>query len=125
MTTFWTLLQTMNEEEEAALLDGGEKSKAMRVIRTGMGLRNKDCGNFWEDFISICNDGEGLAELLDIPSEKIGGWVSKIKEALDKVEDSDSQQTGDEKAKILPTGGISFDGADTAPKEPSDTRPMP
>ena len=125
---FWKLLQTMKEEEEAALLDSGEESKAMRAVRTGIGLRNsKDDVSFWDDFISVCNDGEGLAELLDVPSEKVGSWASRVKEFVDKVNDADDQGAGEKQAKIVPTGGTPIgnpDGVDT-PIDTADTRPMP
>jgi hypothetical protein len=112
MVSFWRLMQTMKEDEDAALLDSGEESKAMRVVRTGIGLRNsKDCGNFWDDFISICNDGEGLAELLEVSADKISNWASKVKEMMDKVESEDDQGTAGKKATIVPTD--------------IDTRPMP
>lgn len=124
-TTFWKLLQNMNEEEDAALLDGGEESKAMRVVRTGVGLRqSKSCGNFWDDFIAICNDGEGLAELLNVPSEKVGSWASKIQEILDKVESADDQETSKKKAEVVPTG-ITTIGADASPGVAADLQPTP
>lgn len=132
MGSFWQLIQTMKKEEaedDAPLLDGGEESKAMRVVRTGVGLRTKDCGNFWDDFISVCNDGEGLSELLDVPSEKIGSWASKVKDMLDKVDAADDQGTQGKSAKMVSTGttpiGNPEDGVDAMPNEPADTRPLP
>lgn len=115
--SFWKLAETM----DSALLDGGEESKAMRVVRTGIGLRSKkDCGNFWDDFIAVCNDGEGLAELLDISTEKIGGWATKIKEVLDKVETADGVDT--KKTKMVSTG---TEPVKSAAETDVDTRPMP
>lgn len=129
MVSFWRVLQTMQEDEDAALLDSGEESKAMRVIRTGAGLRNnKDCGNFWDDFISVCNDGEGLAELLDISADKVANWASRVREMVDKVESEDDQDTANKKSKIVSTGTAPIanaDGVDATPNEPAETRPMP
>lgn len=129
MVSFWKLLQTIQEEEDAALLDSGEESKAIRVVRTGASLRNnKDCGSFWDDFISVCNDAEGLSELLDVPPEKIGNWASRVKEMLEKVDSADDQEAGGKKAKVVPTDSAPManpDGVDAAPNEPADTRPMP
>lgn len=116
-------MQTMKEDEEAALLDSGEESKAMRVVRTGIGLRNnKDCGNFWDDFISVCNDGEGLSELLEVPADKISNWASRVKEMMDKVDGEDDQITTEKKSKIVSTGAAPIAGPDTTD---IDTRPMP
>lgn len=123
MVSFWKLMQTMKEDEEAALLDSGEESKAMRVVRTGIGLRNnKDCGNFWDDFISVCNDGEGLSELLEVPADKISNWASRVKEMMDKVDGEDDQITTEKKSKIVSTGAAPIAGPDTTD---IDTRPMP
>jgi hypothetical protein len=127
MVDFWKLLQAINEEEGGALLDTGEESKAMRVIRTGVGLRSKkECGDFWDDFISICNDSEGLSELLDVPPEKISGWASKVKEAREKMDSADDQGTASKNAKVITTGNeplATADGMDST--QPADTRPMP
>jgi hypothetical protein len=128
MVNFWKLLQVLEQEDDAALLDSGEESKAMRVVRTGISLRsNKDCGNFWDDFISVCNDSEGLAELLDVPTEKIGNWATKVKEIVDKVGSADDQEVGNTKSKVVPTGNVPLSspgGVDT-PTDTADTRPMP
>ena len=127
MFSFWKLEQIMKEEEEAALLGGGEDSKAMRVVRTGVGLRNsKDCGNFWDDFISVCNDSEGLAELLDVPAEKIGNWSSRVKEMMDKVEGEDDQKGAEKKNTMVPTGEVPDAGINSPPQtDTQDTRPTP
>ena len=116
------------EEDNGALLTSGEESVAFRAIRNGMNLRKEDCGNFWDDFIQVCGDADGMSELLEVPKEKITGWPSKIKEILDKVDQKDNQEDGEGKAEMVPTGntgtpadqeerGISYN--------PPDLRPTP
>lgn len=111
----WTLLErngppASNPEEESgeelgALLTSGEESVALRAIRNGMNLRKEDCGSFWDDFIQVCGDADAMAELLEIPREKITGWPSKIKESLSQVEEKDNQDDGNsEKAEMVPAG---------------------
>lgn len=132
MQSFWDLMQVMEQEEQAGfspLKDSGQDSAVLRVIRTGNSLRSKsDCGNFWNDFISIINDSDGLSELLDVPAEKIGGWAARIQEILDEISDKDGEESGG-KAEILPTGNGPIanpgDGVDAMPSDNVDTRPMP
>ena len=134
MQSFWQLSQIMEQEEEQQgdpnpLQDSGQDSAALRVIRTGNSLRSKsDCGNFWEDFISIINDSEGLSELLDVPTEKIGGWASRIQEMIDETSDTDGLKA-DDKADVISTGNGPIanpgDGQDAMPHDNVDTRPMP
>lgn len=110
----WMLLELDTPEDDASnkegedghspLLTSGEESTSFRAIRNGMNLRSKDCGDFWDDFIKACSDSEGMAELLEVPKEKISGWASKIKEILSKVEQQDSQDKDAEgRSEMIPT----------------------
>lgn len=132
MVTFLDLWETMSrlreeigDEQEGPLLDSGEESTAMRVIRTGLGFD----GDFWENFKSICNDAEGLSELLEIPKEKITGWASKIDELIEKVQSKDSEaESGDKKSEMIPTGNeptMGPEGVDSNADGPAETRPTP
>lgn len=75
------------------------ESKASSAIRTGIGIRE----DFWDDFLSVINNSEGLSELLDIPVTKISSWHSRIQEELDKVKHSDLNDTAG-KDTLLKTG---------------------
>jgi hypothetical protein len=37
---------------------------------------------FWDNFLQILNNTDGLAQLLDISSSKISTWHEKIKDAI-------------------------------------------
>ena len=74
--------------------------QAMSAIRTGIGIRQE----FWDDFLQVINNSEGLAQLLDIPVTKIAGWHEKVKHALDKVQKTDAMPDPKDNGKLLKTG---------------------
>lgn len=134
-------LWTIMEEEEAdiesqddstnpqkGLLNSGEESKAMEAIRSGMHLRKEECGDFWEDFITICGNSDALSELLNVPRETITGWPGKIRELKEKVDVLDKEgEANSKRADILPTGETptADTGYDGTISPNSDTRPTP
>ena len=69
--TFCELWENM-QQDSSPIGDDGQESKAMAVIRTG---NNLDGDNFWDDFVQICNDSAGLAELLGTRPEEISMWT--------------------------------------------------
>jgi hypothetical protein len=88
------------------LMDSGDETSGLRVIRSGMALRSEGDGSFWEDFLSLCNDADGLADLLGVKREIVASWASRVREALENVRrhDAQSEEKPDEKEKLLPTG---------------------
>lgn len=90
----WENIQLKKESIEE------EDDKGMSAIRTGIGVRD----DFWEDFLLVINNSEGLSQLLDIPVTKIAGWHNKIKETLDKVKEKDSTPELKKNVKLLKTG---------------------
>jgi hypothetical protein len=81
--------------------DKGLKSqeKALEVVRKGINLKPGD--DFWEDFLNLCSNAEGMASLLDVPKEKITGLAGKINKLRGKVKDMDSTKSKD---KLIKTG---------------------
>ena len=125
MATFWQIWDSMQESiQKQPQVEDPEDSKALRVVRTGMGLGEPGSGsNFWDDFVSICGDAEGLSDLLGVSSDEIAQWPSKIEEAKKKVDSSDDEEgKTSNKREILSTGDADF--ATPAASTP-DTRPMP
>lgn len=108
MLTFQRLYEAMERDmsRSSPLMDSGDETTGMRVIRSGMALRDDDDSSFWEDFISLCNDAEGMADLLGIKREAVTSWASRIREALDKVQQHDQQREDnpDEDQEMIPTG---------------------
>ncbi len=87
---------TIGGDGNEPLLDTGEDTKSMEIIRNGLNLDK----NFWENFIKICNN-EGIADLLNVKPYQISEWVPRIRLALKRVEESDRQQKKD---KMINTG---------------------
>tara|TARA_Y100000034_G_scaffold134066_1_gene201497 strand:+ start:4540 stop:4938 length:399 start_codon:yes stop_codon:yes gene_type:complete len=78
--------------------------KALDAIRAGINLKEDE--SFWDDFIRIANNSEGLAALLDVRPDQVGQWGQKVQEALSKVKELDHREPDDAgKTEIMPTGG--------------------
>lgn len=120
MISFWELCVKMEQQDDEALLDGAEESKAMRVVKHGKTLRGKEDGSFWEDFMNVCGDADGLSELLDVPTEKIATWQSKIKDLLSKIDNEPGKKT-----TMVHTGTEPSEPTMKEPSQDVDTRPMP
>lgn len=100
-----------------------DDEKAMAVIRSGLNIRKDGCGNFWDDFVTVCGNADAMAALLDIPREKITGWAGRIHDLIAKVDskDTDSNKT---KAEVIPTGEPTADFGQDDDVNP-DNRPYP
>lgn len=74
--------------------------KALEVVRKGMNLQRG--ADFWDDFLSLCGNSEGMAALLNIPRENItglGGRINKLKKEIEP----DKKETR-KNSKIIKTG---------------------
>lgn len=94
MVSFRQLWENMSSDKSP--LD----DEAMSAIRTGIGVRE----NFWDDFLLVVNNSEGLSKLLGVPAAEIGGWHAKVRHVLEKVKQADGMPDPKEKGKLLPTG---------------------
>lgn len=90
----WENIQLKKESIEE------KEDKDMSAIRTGIGVRD----GFWEDFLLVINNSEGLSQLLDIPVTKIASWHDKISHTLNKVKEADSTPELKKNVKLLKTG---------------------
>jgi len=84
------------------ILESQENTKALDLVRYGNSLRNGECGNFWDDFINLLSNAEGMSELLDIPKEKITAWAGYINAIRKEADSLDS--SSDKKNKIIKNG---------------------
>lgn len=84
------------------ILESQENTKALDLVRYGNTLRNGECGNFWDDFISLLSNAEGMSQLLDVPKEKITAWAGYINELRKEADNLDS--TSNKKNKIIKNG---------------------
>lgn len=95
------------------LMSSGQDSRAMQVVRAGMNLRNPDDPAFWDDFMNLCSNSQGMAELLGVKESEIRTWSSKIRDIIRQVEEMDqSNPEGENDQKVMSTG----DGAMTSSK---------
>lgn len=86
-----------NMEQETA--DKGRESAATHVIRAGMNISP----DFWDNFMSLLGDSDGVAELFDVPKEKVIRWSTSIKDALSNVNTSDDEESKGKKNEMLPS----------------------
>lgn len=95
----WTVM------EESPLMGSGEDSEAIEVVRSGKNLRKEDESAFWDDFISLCSNTRGMANLLNVAPEKISNWPAKITEMLEKLETNDAEDPGiKDDTEMIPSG---------------------
>lgn len=106
MIPLGVLLEQLDQHQNSPLMDSGEESGAMSVVRAGQSLRDKDEASFWDDFRNLCANREGLAELLGVQPEIVSKWTQRIQEILERIEKHDQQHGGseDEEKEMMPTG---------------------
>ncbi len=116
MVSFGQLLEELNKPKASPLMSNGEDGRILNVVRVGSEFHEEDETSFWDEFIELCYNSEGLAQLLGVSREKVIGWPAKIKDALDKLErhhaESPSQKVDKE---MIPTGD---NGAFTPNQDP-------
>ena len=122
--SFSKLLENIQKDAEQT------DRKAKEAIRSGLNLRTANCGNFWDDFIQVCGNTQGMAELLDVPPQKISRWASSIRQYVTQINREDSEQNKNGKATMISTGDndrelANPNGADYPGSTPPDTRPTP
>lgn len=78
-----------------------DDSKAIRAIRIGLNIRD----NFWDDFMQVCNNAEGLANLLNVRTEQVIKWRYNIKLHLARVRELDNREK-EKKTTIINTGKL-------------------
>jgi hypothetical protein len=108
MLTFLKLWELMQSQDDSPLNSSGESSNAMHAIRAGMNLQGENSNrSFWDDFLKLCNNTEGMSELLDVRPDQIAKWTTKIRNMVQQVENDDRNDI--DKKQVLPTGDGSFD----------------
>lgn len=88
---------TFKEFQEVS--DEKDDEKAVEVVRKGMNLNKY----FWDDFLSLCSNSDGMAQLLGAPKDKITSLNQKINKIKDEIEKKDSSETK-KRDKIIKTG---------------------
>ena len=115
----WKYMET--EDATSPLMGSGEEGRAISVVRAGKDFRKEEETPFWDDFISLCANAQGLAELLDVNQDKVSNWPARIQEHLNKLEDHDEEgPTNDEEMEMIPSGD---NGAFTVPNTNTNSDP--
>lgn len=73
--------------------------KVLELIRKGLNLQRGS--DFWDDLLYLCGNAEAMANLLDVPKEKITGLAGKINKLKTQVGSVDKTSKKD---KLLVTG---------------------
>lgn len=90
----WESMELAKEKEQPI------EDKALSAVRTGLGIGE----SFWDDFMRLINNADGLGALLDINPDKIGTWAEKIKQGLKQVQASDESEDVKKNRKLIKTG---------------------
>jgi len=72
--------------------------KDHNVILTGLNVDE----NFWNNFLLVINNSQGLSDLLGVSKNKISTWNKKIRDALKEHENRDQKVLRNK--KIIRTG---------------------
>ncbi len=88
---------TFREFRDSA--DDRDDEKAVGVVRKGINLQRGN--DFWEDFLRLCGDSEGMAALLGVARDRVTGLSGRIERFRGMVEDSESSSKKD---KMIKTG---------------------
>lgn len=79
--------------------DDYKDEKAINLVRKGINLQRGN--DFWEDFLRLCGDSEGMAALLGVARERVTGLSGRVERFRGMVESSDSAKKKD---KMIKTG---------------------
>lgn len=117
MISFAQLLEQLEKQKESTpLMTSGEDGPALVVVKSGKNLHDDGQTSFWDEFISLCGNSEGVADLLGVSREKVNSWPARIKEQLDKIQQNGADPQEDQDTKVVPTGET---GALTTNQDPN------
>ncbi len=113
----WEVIE--NEKSQSSpLMNSGEADENLAVIQTGQQLHKENQISFWDEFISLCSDTDGLSQLFGVSKEKISSWPARIREALTKLEKQRAMNPSEkEDTELMPTGD---NGAFTTNSDPTN-----
>lgn len=86
-------------------MTSGLDSQALTAVRAGETMHHEDETSFWDEFVTLCSNRQGLAELLDVSPDKVSNWPSRIKEYRDKLKKQNAEgPSSSEEQEVVPTG---------------------
>jgi hypothetical protein len=81
--------------------DDRDDERAMEVVRKGMNLQRGN--DFWEDFLRLCGDSEGMAALLGVARDRVTGLSGRVERLKEMVGDPDKKRS--KRDRMIKTGG--------------------
>lgn len=78
----------------------GEESRAAEVVRKGMNLGGDR--DFWDDFLSLCGNVEGMSDLLGAPREKITSLGERIRGMRKEI--GEASEGSSKRDRVIKTG---------------------
>jgi hypothetical protein len=79
--------------------DERDDEKALDVVRKGVNLQRSN--DFWDDFLRLCGDSEGMAALLDVSRDRVTGLSGRVERLRGMVGDGESVAKKD---RVIKTG---------------------
>lgn len=80
--------------------DERDEEKAVEVVRKGMNLQRGN--DFWEDFLRLCGDSDGMAALLGVARDRITGLSGRIERLKGMV--GDPEKKSGKRDRMIRTG---------------------
>lgn len=77
-------MRTFREFRESE--DDRDDERALNLVRKGIDLQRGN--DFWEDFLRLCGDSEGMAALLGVARDRVTGLSSRIERLRGMVGES-------------------------------------
>lgn len=108
-----------DKARRSPLMSSGEDNRALVIVRTGKEMHKEGQTPFWDEFISLCGNTDGLAQLLGVKPDQVRTWPAKIQEALNKLDQQNVMDPSQkDKTEMIPTGD---NGAITMNADPVNT----
>lgn len=84
--SFDSLLEQL--EKKDILMDSGEETKTSQIVQAGLNISPE----FWDNFITLFSNVDGISELFGIPREKVSNIPAKIQEVINKLDSKNKKE---------------------------------
>ena len=101
MLSFASMIEQM---KKTPLMTSGDDSRALTALKSGKDLHDDDETSFWDEFMTLCSNRDGMAELLNVSADKVSSWPARISDYLDKLEQKHADTPEKDEKEVLPTG---------------------
>lgn len=81
--------------------DDRDDERALEVVRKGVNLQRGN--DFWEDFLRLCGDSEGMAALLGVARDRVTGLSGRVERLRGMI--GESERKRGKRDRMIKTGG--------------------